>query len=290
MDDSRDEIIQILMEGNEPSKQQSKIVSIVGTGGLGKTSLANAVYEKLRAQLDYCAFVSVSQTPDMIFKCMLNDFGEKFNTKTQDEGELIKQLREFLQNKRYFIVIDDIWDIMHWKIIKYALPDNNDGYKIITTSRILQVAEHAGGTYKMKPLSLNDSRKLLYRRIFGNENKDNNDDKETCPDKDLAEVCDRILKKCASVPLAIITMARVLACKVRNKMDWYEVYNSVGTGLENSLDVENMRKVLSFSYYDLPSHLRTCLLYLSVFPEDYEINKDRLIWMWIAEGFTQCEK
>ena len=103
MDDSRDEIIQILMEGNEPSKQQSKIVSIVGTGGLGKTSLANAVYEKLRAQFDCYAFVSVSQTPDMknLFKCMLNDFGEKFSEKTQDEGQLIKQLREFLQDKRY---------------------------------------------------------------------------------------------------------------------------------------------------------------------------------------------
>ena len=119
----------------------------------------------------------------------------------------------------------------------------------------------------MKPLSLNNSRKLLYRRTFGNENKDNNnDDIEKCPDKDLAEVCDRILKKCAGVPLAIIMMASVLAGNVRNKMDWYEVYNSMGTGLENSLDVENMRKVLSFSYYDLPSHLRTCLLYLSVFP------------------------
>ena len=103
IDDSRDEIIQILMEGNEPSKQQSKIVSIVGFGVLGKTSLSNAVYEKLRAQFDCCAFVSVSQTPDMknLFKCMLNDFGEKFSEKTQDEGQLIKQLREFLQDKRY---------------------------------------------------------------------------------------------------------------------------------------------------------------------------------------------
>jgi hypothetical protein len=191
---------------------------------------------------------------------------------------------------RYFVVIDDIWDISVWKMIRCALPDNDVGYTIITTTRNYDVAEQAGGAYKLKPLSLNNSRKLLYRRIFGTENKYDNEGREKYPDEELAEVSDKILKKCAGVPLAVITMASLLACKARNKMDWYEVYNSIGTGLENNLNVKNMRKILSLSYYELPCHLRTCLLYLSIFPEDFGIDKDRLIRMWIAEGFIQSEK
>ena len=184
---------------------------------------------------------------------------------------------------RYFIVIDDIWDISVWKIIRCALPDHNQGCKIIATTRIFKVAKEVGRVYKMKPLCLHSSRILLYRRIFGNKNKDK------CPDEELAKVSDMILTKCAGVPLAIITIASLLASKGRHKLDWYEVYNSIGTGMEDNTDIENMRKVLSLSYYNLPSHLRTCLLYLSVFPEDYEIGKNRLIWMWIAEGFI-CGK
>jgi hypothetical protein len=191
---------------------------------------------------------------------------------------------------RYLVVIDDIWDVSVWKLIKCALPDNDVGYIIITTTRNVDVAEKVGSAYKLKPLSENNSRKLLYRRVFGNEYNENTEDTEKCPDEDLAEVSYKVLKKCAGVPLAIITMSSLLACKGRNKMDWYEVYHSIGTGLENNLDVENMRKILSFSYYNMPSHLRTCLLYLSMFCEDYIIEKDRLIWMWVAEGFIQCEK
>ena len=123
---------------------------------------------------------------------------------------------------RYLVVIDDIWDISVWKTIRYALPDNNRGCKIITTTRILKVAEEVGGAYKMKPLCLHNSRILLYRRIFGNK------DEEKCPNEELAEVSDRILTKCAGVPLAIITIASLLASKGTNKLDWYEVYNNWG--------------------------------------------------------------
>uniref|UniRef100_A0A0A9CPX8 Uncharacterized protein n=1 Tax=Arundo donax TaxID=35708 RepID=A0A0A9CPX8_ARUDO len=293
IDEARDEVIKILMEDNEMSKQQYKIVSIVGFGGLGKTTLANVVYEKLRAQFVCSAFVSVSQTPDMekLFKGMLHQLDKNkyasIKGEAWDEEQLIHELRELLEEKRYFIVIDDIWDISVWKNIRCALPDNNIGYKIITTTRILSVAEKTGGSYKLKPLSLQNSRKLFYGRIFGSEN---NEDKDKCPNEQLAEVSDKILNKCAGVPLAIITIASLISSKGRNKIEWYEVYNPVGTGMEDNLDLDNMRKILSLSYYDMPSHLRTCLLYLSVFPEDYDIRKDHLIWMWISEGFIQSEK
>lgn len=149
-------------------------------------------------------------------------------------------------------------------MIKRAFPGNHVGNKIITTTRNLNIAEQAGCAYKLQPISMNNSRKLFFRRIFDNDNIENNEEEERCPDDELAEVSDKILKKCAGVPLAIITMASLLACKARNKMECYEVYNSVGTGLENNFDMENMRKILSFSYYELPCHLRTCLLHLSI--------------------------
>jgi len=129
----------------------------------------------------------------------------------------------------------------------------------------------------MEPLPYESSKELFYGRIFGSEQK--------CPQK-FVEISEGIIKKCGGVPLAIITTSSFLANKLGNIKEWYEFCESIGSGLGGNSDMENMRKILSLSYYDLPAHLKTCLLYLSVFPEDYEINSWRLIWRWIAEDFV----
>jgi hypothetical protein len=132
--------------------------------------------------------------------------------------------------------------------------------------------------YKMKPLSDDVSRRLFYKRVFSQE--------KDCP-HELVEVSEGILKKCGGILLAIITIACLLASKTNDQ--WYGLLNSIGRGLTEHRSLEQMKKILLLSYYDLPFHLKPCLLYLNIFPEDYQIMRDELIWRWIAEGFVYYE-
>ncbi|KAF6992718.1 hypothetical protein CFC21_009681 [Triticum aestivum] len=286
------EIVKMLAEGDEVSQKQPKMISIVGFGGLGKTTLANVVYEKLRGEFDCGAFVSVSLNPNMkkLFKSLLHQLDKGKHSNIMDESawsetQLINEIREFLRNKRYFIVIDDIWDKSVWTSIRCALIENECDSRVITTTRIMDVAKEVGGVYQLKPLSSSDSRQLFYQRIFGIGDKR--------PPIQLAKVSEKILGKCGGVPLAIITLASMLASKKEHENTytyWYKVYQSMGSGLENNPGLMDMRRILFVSYYDLPPNLKTCLLYLSLYPEDYDIKTKQLIWKWIGEGFIHEEQ
>jgi disease resistance protein RPM1 len=102
---------------------------------------------------------------------------------------------------RYFIVVDDIWSVESWEIIKYAFPMSG-GNKIITTSRIKDVARaccssFSGYVYNVRPLDMVHSRKLFHRRLFKLG--------EEIPSH-LKDASDDILKKCDGLPLAIIAV------------------------------------------------------------------------------------
>ncbi|XP_052135154.1 disease resistance protein PIK6-NP-like [Oryza glaberrima] len=279
-----EKLVKILSLGDDvhASDEKMKIVSIVGFGGLGKTTLSKAVYDKHKLAFDCGAFVPVGRDPDMkkVLRDILIDFDYMNpNVMILDERQLINELRKLIQNKRFLFVIDDIWDKKSWELIRCALQHSNCGGRVVVTTRIFEVATHIGDIYKMQPLSRDDSEILLYSRI--------NDGEDRFLDSLSTEACDKILKKCGGVPLAIITIASLLASK--SGEDWSNVYNSIGFGERGNDIVENTRRILSFSYYDLPSHLKACMLYLSLFREEYGIEKNLLIWKWIAECFIQNE-
>uniref|UniRef100_R7W4K1 Disease resistance protein RPP13 n=1 Tax=Aegilops tauschii TaxID=37682 RepID=R7W4K1_AEGTA len=240
IDKAISELVKVLSEGVDIPGRNLKIVSIVGIGGLGKTTLAKALYDELNQTYKCHAFVPVGQKPDT--KKVLRDILLELDIElyrdasTMDERQLIDQLRKFLAGKRYFIVIDDIWDMQTWEIINCAFVDSHLESTLIITTRIVDVAKNVGGIYHMEPLSDDYSKMLFDTRTYGSEGP--------------AEVTTKILKKCGGVPLAIITIASLFVGK--HSEDWS----------------------------------KTCLLYLSMFPEDSFIDKNSLIWLWVSEGFV----
>ncbi|CAL4982849.1 unnamed protein product [Urochloa decumbens] len=219
IDGPRDEITRLLLEEGDNNFGKPKVLSIVGFGGLGKTTLANQVYTKIKNQFQCAAFVSVSRSPDManILKQMLSGVGYRSMNMSDDVNKLITALTEHLADKRYLIVIDDIWRITDWNYI---------------------------------------------------------------------EISEDVLRKCRGVPLAITSIASLLATHGKDILKWEKIRHSMGSELETNPTLDWMRHVLSLSYNDLPHHLKTCLLYLGTYPEDYKIMKDDLVGQWIAEGFV----
>ncbi|KAF7006295.1 hypothetical protein CFC21_021345 [Triticum aestivum] len=262
-----------LGDGNV-SNQQLKIVSIVGPGGLGKTTLAKAVYDSLETQYVHKAFVPVGRNPEVskVLKDILLELRVRTSdVATLDERQLVEKLREQLQNVRF-----EGCPPQSWRVIKCALFDNNHGSRVITTTRNQEVAENTGDVYKLKPLSHDLSEELFNKRLFGG--KEN---------WQTSEVSKKFLQKCGGVPLAIIAIASFLVGKPVE--GWSTVYNSIGFRHTDNTHIDNMRKILLFSYDDLPCYLRPCVLHLSIFPEDAFIMKETLIWMWVAEGFVSEE-
>lgn len=285
IDGPKYELVKWLRNGEDESVHQQKVVSIVGCAGLGKTTLARQVYDGLGVNFEYRVFVSISQSCDMagILKYLLFQFHNRdYSCDESEIQKLIDQIRDFLQDKRYFVIIDDIWDIETWQVLKCALCENSRGSVIMTTTRMYDVAKSCCSSngdlvYNIRPLSVADSEKLFLNRVFGHE-------KEFPPN--LKEVSKDILKKCGGLPLAINAISRLLAAE-KNKEEWGHVgLSSVFVQGEKS-DIDAMKYILSLSYFDLPPHLRSCLLYLTMFPEGCLIEKERLVQRWISEDFIR---
>ncbi|OMO69885.1 Disease resistance protein, partial [Corchorus capsularis] len=126
------------------------VVSVVGMGGLGKTTLVANTFNKqiVKQHFDCCAWITVSQQYMIqeILKSMVKEVCGKANEDAPDNlsfmsyRDLVKTLVEILQTKRYLIVLDDMWHINFWHDITIALPTNITGSRILLTTRMEDIA------------------------------------------------------------------------------------------------------------------------------------------------------
>ncbi|RWR84286.1 Disease resistance protein [Cinnamomum micranthum f. kanehirae] len=263
-----------------------RVISIVGMGGLGKTTLAKKVYHAVKDDFECHAFICLSQQYEIrdilmrIINCVMElSFEVIEKLSVEDLG---KKLRDHLKEKRYLVVIDDVWSMEAWDTLKHVLPDGMKRSRVMLTTRTREVALHADPSSHPHEIRVLDDEKgweLFLKTVFPGENPST-----ACP-LELQEIGKNILKKCGGLPLAILVLGSLLSRKKKTLAAWSKVLESVYRHLTKSH--ERCMEILALSYWDLPPHLKPCFLYLGLLPEKYEIHSAKLIRLWIAEGFIK---
>ncbi|XP_015163245.1 putative late blight resistance protein homolog R1A-10 [Solanum tuberosum] len=261
-------------------ERELEVVSIVGMGGIGKTTLATKLYRdpRIMSHFDILAKATVSQE-----YCVRNVLLALLaSTSEEPDDQLADQLQKRLKGKRYLVVIDDIWTKGAWDDIRQCFPDCNNRSRILLTTRNVEVAGYARSgkpPYHMRVMDFDESWSLLYEKVFA---------KDSFP-SEFEQLGKQIALKCGGLPLAIIVIAGLLSKTGKTLDVWQSIAENVSSVVSTDLEAQCMR-VLALSYHHLPSHLKPCFLYFAIFPEDRLIFVNKLLDLWVAEGFLKVEE
>ncbi|XP_057789230.1 putative late blight resistance protein homolog R1C-3 [Salvia miltiorrhiza] len=275
LSDQFQQLKQILVDRKMESYDKKKCVVLVGTAGVGKTALAEAVFEdpEVMSRFEHRVWVRVGRKSqfDHVSRAIL---AEMFGI-VQGDDELGAYLEERLEGKECLIVLDDVWEQEIVDSLKRSL--SNGLVHILVTTRdrtITLLTSYPRSVILVRFLNEEESKELLCEKVFGEKD---------CPFQ-LDKAAGKIAKKCEGLPLMIVTVADILLeshdTDPKYWEDVAEMRNSVFTDAYNAIS-----KVLFPSYDYLPQHLKMPFLYMGVLPPDYDIPKSKLMNMLATEGW-----
>ncbi|XP_048136105.1 putative disease resistance protein RGA4 isoform X2 [Rhodamnia argentea] len=264
---------------NSDVKEPISILPIVGFGGVGKTALAKCVYQDSKFGLKMWVCVSDDFDVKKIVKNIIACANKE--EPTGDTMELLQSnLRKEINGKKYLLVLDDVWnkDQDKWLSLKTLLEGGARGSKILITTRDPLVAEITGTVppHSLKGLSESASLDLLMK-VAGQKI-------EEIQDSNMLAIGQEIVRKCSGVPLVVRTIGSLLFFK-KTESEWLHFKDHELP--EVSQREDSIKSTLMLSYDHLPSHLKQCFAFCSLFPQDYVMKKQTLVNLWMAEGFIQ---
>ncbi|ONI26869.1 hypothetical protein PRUPE_1G051800 [Prunus persica] len=281
-------------------ENRHRVVSIWGMGGLGKTTLARQLYhnKKVRQHFHSFAWVCVSQRfqvrnvwEGILIELISATKEQKQEIKDMTDDEIAKKLFLVLQEMRCLVILDDIWRIETWNLLKDAFPNVKTESTILLTTRNQAVAlpsNRSAFLHELQALNEKKSWELFEKIAISGR-----------ADIDLGiftkkrELGMKMLRHCAGLPLAIIVLAGVLARK-NTVREWERVHENVHEyirrGIGHEEEYEGASWVLALSYDDLPYYLKPCFLYLGHYPEDSEFLVSELTKLWVAEGLISLRQ
>lgn len=278
------EIIELLDKLTRGTKQL-EVIPIIGMGGIGKTTLARRLYSDpqisyyfhVRAWTYVSDFYQLSNLLCNLLCCIVHEKDPIFSSSC--DAQRGEKLYKSLKEKRYLIVIDDVWSVFAWRDLQIYFPEDKNGSRILLTSRskdvAMQITPHKP-PHLLRFLNQYESWDLFKQKVLLPEN--------TVPEE-LAQLGKTIVAHCKGLPHAIVAIAGILSKEEKTEKHWREF----GKNMRPCTGIKLMgfvMKRLESSYKHLGLPLQSCFLYLGTFPENYEIPVKRLIWSWIGEGFV----
>ncbi|CAI9109136.1 OLC1v1008898C1 [Oldenlandia corymbosa var. corymbosa] len=256
-----------------------QIVAIVGMPGQGKTTLATKIYnnDSVACHFAVRARATVSQIFEKkrILLEILNQIDPNKCAGITSDNDLVQIVWRSLRGMRYLIFLDDIWEAEALSSLKEAFPDDHMASRIMLTSRHHDISTNAE-PHMLRPFNEDESMDLLQRKLFGGSGWP----------IELVDLGIEITEICKGLPLTIVIVAGVLAST--ETKGWRTILGGLRSGTISS--TEQCWNTLELSYKHLPEHLRPCLLYFAMFPEDEDVSVRKLISLWAAEGFIRKDE
>nr|XP_027064089.1 putative disease resistance protein RGA3 [Coffea arabica]XP_027064090.1 putative disease resistance protein RGA3 [Coffea arabica] len=271
-------------------KKDLPVISIVGMGGQGKTTLAQMVLKNDSVAKHFDKTIWVCVSDDFRMERLLNEMLQSLEGKsaeTTNKEALVRKLQENLKGKRYLLVLDDNWNENRekWDGMRICLLaiGGAPGSKILATTRSDEVASamQTSGLHHLDILKGDHSWMLFEKLAFA--------DGGATKTQDLVDIGRRILKKCGGVPLAIKVIGGLLYSK-KNASEWLTIERSEIWN-ESTNIANGVISVLKLSYENLPSwSVKQCFASCSIFPKDVDMEKESLIQIWMAQGLINDAK
>ncbi|KAK4425811.1 putative disease resistance protein RGA1 [Sesamum alatum] len=278
-ENDREKLVSKLLLENT-SKEGVQTISIVGVGGLGKTTLAQLVFNdvSVKNQFQLKIWVCVSDPFDevKIAKAILEVVDRNSSSLTQPQA-LLQSIEKSILRKKFLLVLDDVWedDDSKWRPLKACLKNGAPGSRILVTTRKTKVAKIMGTTYihMLEPLSVSYCWSVLSQIAF--------QEREEAECEMLQGIGWEIAKKCKGLPLAAKTIGGLLRFKA-SPQEWQDVSREMWGSEEARKD---LFPLLTLSYNELHPTVKRCFSYCAIFSKDTTIYVDKLIRIWMAQGF-----